>query len=280
MTQKINTNELSLWMQLIFDLTGIALSAEKEYLIIERFQCLFKKYNCSSFSQLYFMAKDKQNVELREDIIDQITTKETSFFRDQMPFEALKSIVFPELLSRCNENGKKRPIKIWCAACSTGQEPYSVAMTLRDMGVQPHDFSIFATDISRQAVEAAKRGCYNRFEIERGMPNQYLSRFFTPCNGDKWCINDVIKQTVSFQRINLHQAFVLPETFDLIICRNVAIYFSQNSRRELFSRVSSYMQNHGYLMLGSTESVRDLSEMFQEIRPFKQSVFFRHKDCR
>ena len=122
MKRKLDNNELALWIQLVADLTGIALTDDKEYLIRERFHALLDKYRCTSYSQLYFVACDETRIDIREDIIDQITTKETSFFRDAGPFETLRNDVLPRLLKQCRVSPERRPLRIWSAACSTGQE--------------------------------------------------------------------------------------------------------------------------------------------------------------
>ncbi len=263
MNTQLERNELSLWIQLIFDLTGIALSHEKEYLIRERLHCLLEKYRCSSLSHLYFMGREEKNFELREDIIDQITTKETSFFRDVAPFEALRHSILPELLRRCRSSVEKRPLKIWSAACSTGQEVYSIAMLLHEIGAQPSDYRITATDISRYAIDVAKKGCYSHFEVERGVPPHLLDRFFSPGKGS-WQVREQLKESLTFQRLSLHRPFVLPEKYDLIICRNVAIYFSSKDRENLFFQLSRHLQPDGYLLIGSTETARDLGYLFME----------------
>jgi chemotaxis protein methyltransferase CheR len=265
MTVHLDRNELSLWIRLVYELTGIALNEEKEYLIRERLQGLLEKYRCSSFSHLYFLAREVGRKDLHEDLIDHITTKETSFFRDTSPFEALRTQVFPELFRQCRSLREKRPLRIWSTACSTGQEAYSLAMLLQEMGISPRDYRITATDISRQALETAKLGRYNRFEVERGVSSHLLKRFFTACS-EHWEVNESLKDSVDFQRLSLHRPFMLAERFDLIVCRNVAIYFSPDHRRNLFRQINRQLHSEGYLLIGVTESVSDLAPLFREER--------------
>ncbi|MBU1109639.1 MAG: protein-glutamate O-methyltransferase CheR [Candidatus Riflebacteria bacterium] len=272
MKDKLDSNELALWSQFLSELTGMSLNEDKEYLIRERFQGLLKKYQCANFSHLYFMARDPDRGDLREELIDQITTKETSFFRDTAPFEALHRVVFPELLKQCRASGQNRRLKIWSAACSTGQEAYSIAMILHEMGVSPDEYHITATDISRMAIEAAKIGSYNRFEVERGVPPASLERFFLP-NSKNWRVKDFLKESLTFQQISLHRPFVLPDRFDLIVCRNVAIYFSPKPREELFGKIFRHLHPDGYLLIGSTETVSDLGNLFCEMRLESRAVF-------
>lgn len=272
MQDKLDANELALWSRFLSELTGISLNKDKEYLIRERLQGLLKKYNCSSFSHLYFLAQEPERRDLREELIDQITTKETSFFRDSAPFEAMRKVIFPRLLEQCRKSGVKRKLKIWSAACSTGQEAYSIAMILHEMGVPPQDFHITATDISRMAVDAAKIGTYNSFEVERGIPQPLLERFFLPVSKN-WQVKGFLKESLNFQQMSLHRPFLFSERFDLVVCRNVAIYFTPKPREELFWNISRHLHPEGYLLIGSTETVGDLGKLFREIRLEARAVF-------
>ena len=271
---RLDSNELALWSQFLSDLTGISLNEDKEYLIRERFQGLLKKYQCSNYSHLYFMAREPDRSDLREELIDQITTKETSFFRDSAPFEALRKVILPRLLEQCRKAGEKRQLKIWSAACSTGQEAYSIAMILHEMGVSPQEYHITATDISRMAVDAAKLGSYNRFEVERGVPPALLERFFEP-SSKNWQVKDFLKASLTFQQMSLHRPFMLPERYDLIVCRNVAIYFSPKPREELFEKICHHLHPDGYLLIGSTETVGDLGDLFCETHLESRVVFLK-----
>jgi chemotaxis protein methyltransferase CheR len=273
---KLDSNEFALWSQFLSELTGISLTEDKEYLIIERFHGLLKKYGCSTYSHLYFMAREPERSDLREELVDHITTKETSFFRDLAPFEALRSTVFPRLLEQCRRTGEKRRLKIWSAACSTGQEAYSLAMILQEMGVSPKEYQIMGTDISRMAIELARQGCYNCFEVERGIPPALLGRFFEP-NSKCWQVKDSLKESLSFVQMPLHRPFMLPDSFDLIVCRNVAIYFAAEPRADLFNRVSRHLQPQGYLLIGSTETAGDFSNLFREIHFEPRAVFLQKK---
>lgn len=272
MNRKLDRNELALWIQLIFDLTGISLSDDKEYLIRERLHLLLDRYRCGSYSQLYFMASDEKMIELREDVIDQITTKETSFFRDTAHFDALRSDILPSLLKQCRLSPEQRPLRVWSAACSTGQEVYSIAMLLHEIGASPREYRITATDISRYAIEIAAKGCYSHFEVERGVPPHLLQRFFESAPG-KWKVKESLKTSLNFRRVNLQKPFTLPEKFDLIICRNVAIYFAKKDRENLFFNLSRHLRPEGYLMIGSTETARDFGHLFLE-KSLDQRVTF------
>lgn len=274
MIQRLEHHELALWVQFIFDLTGIALTEEKEYLIRERLFPLLDKFKCSTFSHLYFLAREPERRNIREDIIDKITIKETSFFRDATPFTALKTHILPELLYKTRKSNPPRPVKIWSAACATGQEAYSIAMILRELGAAAHEYQITATDISHQALSTAKSGSYSKFEVERGVPPHLLKRFFTETS-DQYKVCETLKESLIFDRLELHQPFILPQRYDLIICRNVAIYFSAKNRENLFMKIRRHLHDDGYLLIGSTESVRDLPELFNENRIDERTVFLK-----
>lgn len=272
MTQKLENHELALWIQFIFELTGISLNHEKEYLIRERLHSLIEKYRCGTYSHLYFLAREPARKNVREEIIDRITIKETSFFRDTAPFNALKTVILPELLRRARNSSRK--LKIWSAACATGQEAYSIAMILREIGATPKEYSITATDISAQALRIAETGSYSKFEVERGIPANLLQRFFYP-RADQYVIDESLKESLNFDRLELHQPFIMPEPFDLTICRNVAIYFSPKNREYLFYKIRQYLREEGYLLIGATESVRDLPGLFEEKRFDERTVFLK-----
>lgn len=274
MVQRLEYHELALWIQFIFDLTGIALSEEKEYLIRERLASLLQKHRCNTFSHLYFLAREPGQRSLRNEIIDQITIKETSFFRDSTPFEALKNKILPELLNRVRNFPKPRPLKIWSAACATGQEAYSIAMILKELGAAPKEYQITATDISHQALQAAKSGSYSRFEVERGVPPNLLKKFFI-AHSDQYHIHDSLKESMIFDHIELQKPFLLRERYDLIFCRNVAIYFSARDRENLFVKIRRHLHDDGYLLIGSTESIRDLPPLFSESRIDERTVFLK-----
>jgi chemotaxis protein methyltransferase CheR len=274
MVQRLEYHELALWIQFIFDLTGIALSEEKEYLIRERLTSLLQRYRCNTFSHLYFLAREPGQRKLRDEIIDQITIKETSFFRDSSPFDALKSKILPELLNRVRSFPQPRALKIWSAACATGQEAYSIAMILKDLGAAPKEYQITATDISHQALLAAKTGSYSKFEVERGVPPDFLKKYFI-ARSEQYHIHDSLKESMIFDRIELQKPFLLPERYDLIFCRNVAIYFSARDRESLFVKIRRHLNDDGYLLIGSTESTRDLPPLFKETRIDERTVFLK-----
>ena len=176
---------------------------------------------------------------LARKIIEAITTNETSFFRDTSPFDLLRHKLIPDLIDRRSKNGARIPIRIWSAACSTGQEAYSTAIVLKELlGDLPrYDIRILGTDISNKVVAQASYGEYNRLELERGLPPETLARHFT-ASGDRWKIRDEIRAMATFRTMNLLEPFSFPHPFDIIFCRNVAIYFTESDKTRLFQNLS------------------------------------------
>ncbi|MBF0500727.1 MAG: protein-glutamate O-methyltransferase CheR [Candidatus Riflebacteria bacterium] len=274
----INTDEIKVWSSLIYNLCGICLDETKGYLLESRLGNLLNETNSQTFSELYFKVKaDGANV-LRRKVIDVLTTGETSFFRDTSPFDLLRNKILPELIDR-RKKGLTTvlpvPIRIWSAACSTGQEVYTIAMVVREM-IQGSplkiDVQITGTDISDQALAKASSGVYTRFEVERGLPLDKAKKCFTQ-QGDNFKINDEIRSMASFQRINLMDPFDFGNKFDIIFCRNVAIYFQEKDKKILFERLGRALAADGALIIGSTESISGLGLNFVPQR-YLRTVFY------
>jgi chemotaxis protein methyltransferase CheR len=248
---------------LVFDLCGIVLDGSKDYLIESRLATLVKKAGCGDYAELARKIRYGGDAALETELINSITTNETLFFRDGSPFEALKHKAFPELFDAKARTPYPKRLRIWSAACSTGQEPYSIAMTLHELIPDIHswDISILATDISDAAVRQASTGRYSELELGRGLPPASLAKHFTR-DGTGWKVKDELRALVSFRRINLHDPFQTIGLFDLIFCRNVAIYFSPAARATLFRGLSNILSPDGYLFVGSSESLADLGPEF------------------
>lgn len=256
---QLTSEEVQVFSRLVYDLCGIVLDDSKAYLIENRLSDVAKANDCATFSELYYKARYDGNVLLRTQIVDAITTNETLFFRDTSPFEAMQFKVLPELIDARTRAGGGGRIRIWSAACSTGQEPYSIAMVLRELlGDMPGwDIQILGTDISDTAIRQASRGCYRDFEIRRGMREMMLEKYFD-VRPDGWHVRDELRAMVSFRRINLLEPFTSIGPFDIVFCRNVAIYFSPNDRKSLFTRICEAIARDGYLFVGASESLLDV----------------------
>ncbi len=219
-----------------------------------------------------------QAKKIEKEIIDAITTNETLFFRDKGPFELLQHKILPEIIdARSTKSSLKPRIKIWSAASSTGQELYSIAIVIKELLKDSTDylFTLSGTDISDAAVAQASYGKYNRFEIERGLDKKYLQKYFT-LFGDSWKIKDEIRAMVNFKKLNLMQPFTSLGKFDIIFCRNVAIYFTLEDRKKLFNKLADSLADDGYLVIGSTESLTGVCPRFVPKRHLR-SIFYQKK---
>jgi chemotaxis protein methyltransferase CheR len=238
--------------------SGLSLSADKDYLIENRLQPLVRRNGLRDIAEL--VGKIERSPDLAQDVVDAMATSETSFFRDKIPFEILRDQVIPELLAA---RAATRTLRIWCAACASGQEPYSVAMLLREMGARLRDWkvSITATDMVARVVKQAEEGVYSQFEVQRGLPIQYLLKYFTR-TGEAWKLVPEIRQMVNFRRLNLLDDISSLGQFDIVICRNVLIYFDLPVKVSLLERLTRALHPDGALLLGGTETTLGLSSAF------------------
>lgn len=277
---KLQPQERTLVFEYIYSISAIALDASKDYLVEGRLGALVTSSGSRSFSELIQKAKADPTGALRRAIIDGITTGETLFFRDSAPFDLLRHKLIPELVDRRNRSPLKPPIRIWSAACSTGQELYSVAMTLRDLFEEPvrHNFRLFGTDLSDEAVARASAGIYNSIEMARGLTEAQRSRCFVPIDKG-WKIRDELRGMASFRRFNLMDDFSSLGRFDIIFCRNVAIYFNEKDRASLFQRLSQRLEPHGSLIIGSMESLGNLCPQLESKRHLR-AVYYQMKEGR
>ncbi len=277
---RITADDVALFSNYIYTISGIRIDAAKTYLLETRLAKLLESNNCASYGALYQAARSDRSKELEKLIIDAITTNETLFFRDASPFELLKNKIIPEVIdqqAKKSSPGGAIPIRIWSAACSTGQEVISIAITLKELlgSLNPYAVRLLGTDLSDEAIQKASRGVYNKFEIERGLSRERLQRYFT-AQGESWKIKDEIRSMASFQKLNLMQPFQNLGKFDLIFCRNVAIYFTSDDRKNLFDRIASVLNPGGFLIIGATESLTGICPQWIAKRHLK-SMFYQLK---
>ena len=275
---KISTDEFRLLSAWIRNACGIALDDEKRYLVETRLGKLAEEQGCQNFSSFYFRLKNDGSGVLSRLILDRITTQETSFFRDGSPFDMLKFKILPEMIDRKNSlaSGDPPHIRIWSAACSTGQEVYSIAMSLSDvLGKKLKDFriTIVGTDISDAAIAKASRGQYSPYEMQRGVDCAQSDRYFSRLPGGEFLVRDELRCLVSFRQLNLLKDFAVPEKWDVVFCRNVAIYFSEEEKKKLFDRISGSLESDGALIIGATESIQGLCPQYAS-RRYNRSVFY------
>jgi chemotaxis protein methyltransferase CheR len=261
---QVTAEDIKVISRLVSDLCGIVLDETKGYLIQSRLSTLAEEAGCKTFSELYYKARYDRDATLRNKVIDAITTNETLFFRDTSPFDVLQNKVLPDLFDARAKSAFPKRIRIWSAACSTGQEPYSMAMTFYELlgDLTGWDIQILATDISDAAIRHASIGRYAVHEIRRGMRPDLLKKYFIE-EPQGWRIQDRLRALVAFKRLNLLEPFTALGMFDVIFCRNVAIYFAPQARKDLFLRLAAQLPMDGSLMVGSSESLTDLGERFK-----------------
>ena len=247
--------------KLLKERSGLDLSADKQYLVESRLVPLARKAGLSGISELVVKMKPGIAEPLIAEVVEAMTTNETFFFRDKMPFDHLKDTMLPAVLQA---RAARRALRIWCAASSTGQEPYSIAMCLKGLGaaLAGWKIDIVATDLSLGVLEKSKAGIFSQFEVQRGLPIQLLVKHFTQV-GDMWQLNADIRSMVQHRQLNLLQDFGHLGTFDIIFCRNVLIYFDQDTKTNVFRRLARQIDGDGYLMLGAAETVVGLTDAFK-----------------
>ncbi len=242
--------------------SGLVLSADKQYLVESRLLPVARKAGLGSLGGLVAALK-RGNDALMTTVVEAMMTNESFFFRDKLPFENFRSTVLPALTAARRSS---RAIRIWCAAAATGQEPYSLAMLLKEMqrDLAGWRIDVIATDLSNEVLEKARQGIYSQFEVQRGLPIQLLIKYFTQI-GDMWQIAPDIRSMVKYQQLNLLSDFSHLGMFDLIFCRNVLIYFDQETKINLLDRLARVIAGDGYLVLGAAETVVGLTETFKVV---------------
>jgi chemotaxis protein methyltransferase CheR len=244
------------------DNSGLDLSADKQYLIESRLLPLARKTGLSGIAELVQKLQAGSRT-LITDVVEAMTTNETFFFRDKVPFDHFRDHIMPEIIkARAN----RRSVRIWCAAGSTGQEPYSLAMCLKEMGAALTGWriEIIATDLSQEVLEKARAGIYSQFEVQRGLPIQMLVKYFKQ-TGETWQINPELRAMIQHRQLNLLHDFAQLGTFDVIFCRNVLIYFDQDTKINIFNRLARQIEPDGFLVLGAAETVVGLTDTFRPI---------------
>ncbi len=274
---KIDNGHLDAILAFVKEHTGIHLDQSKAYLVESRLGPLVKEFGCSDYAELIAKAKNDPRGRILDKIIDAITTKETFFFRDNAPFELLRHKVLPDTFDRLEEEGRKN-LNIWSAACSTGQEPYSVAIILRELLGKDHSswrIKILATDIYDAAIAQASYGRYNQVEVSRGLSREQLEKYFVR-EGKSWRIKDEIRADIAFRRMNLLEPFHGLPRFDIILCRNVAIYFPVDDKKKLFEKLAGQLVPRGILFVGASESLLNITDRFER-KSYLKSFYYQLK---
>ena len=274
----ITPDDYSYLSTLLRTKSGLALGPGKEYLLESRLPPVAKAYGFGSVNELVSTLRAGPHQELIKAVCDAMATGETFFFRDTVPFEIMRTTILPELAERCRRGG--RALRIWSSAASTGQEAYSIAMLIAEMGVQLSGVRIelVATDFSSQALNRARRGVFTQIEVQRGLPERYLRQFFinTP---EGFRLSDDIRRQVAFKELNLLESFRSLGQFDVVLCRNVLIYFDTMTKKDVLDRLSSALVPGGYLFLGATETAFGLTERLVRIPDIPTSLHVRRDDA-
>ena len=263
-------NDYDYLRRLLKERSGLVLSADKQYLVESRLLPLVRKAGLANLGELVVKLQCSGAELLIAEVVEAMTTNETFFFRDRLPFEHFRETMLPALTAG---PGPHREIRIWCAACSTGQEPFSLAMSLKEMGaaLAGWRFDILATDIAGSVIERANTGLYNQFEVQRGLPIALLLKYFQQV-GDKWQVVPEIRGMVKFRQLNLLRDFSMLGTFDIVFCRNVLIYFDHDTKIEVLHRIARSMRPDGFLVLGAAETVVGLTDRFRP-HPDRRGVY-------
>lgn len=252
--------DFELYKALLYERSGLVITPDKSYLLDSRLTPIAKKWGIPTLEALTLQIRALPDEKLIKDIVEAMTTNETSFFRDMKPFQIFQDNLLPVLSEK---RKSKKTIRIWCAACSSGQEPYSLAMILKDREAQYKGwkFEIVATDIADTILEQARKASYSQFEVQRGLPIQNLMKYFTQI-GDNWQLKDEIRSMVKFMNINLLESITRLGQFDIVFCRNVLIYFDEKTKSDILERIALQMEPDGFLFLGGAETVLGITNKF------------------
>jgi len=270
MSFSISPAEYNQFKQKLEQYSGIMLGENKEYLITSRLRRLLESEKLANLSEL--VTSMDRNLKLKELVVDAMTTNETLWFRDDHPFKIFREKLLPELAKT------RKPLRIWSAACSTGQEPYSLSIAVEEFkkskpGALVGDVKIIATDISPTALAIAKEGAYPQLALKRGMGDVHLRQYFTQKGDDEWKINDDIKRRIEFRSLNLQTSYSMLGKFDIVFCRNVLIYFSPEFKKDILTRIHGTLNPDGHLFVGASEAVNGLSD-FYKMQQFNPGISY------
>ncbi|HPQ51154.1 MAG: protein-glutamate O-methyltransferase CheR [Alphaproteobacteria bacterium] len=265
-------SDFELFKSLLYERSGLVISPDKSYLLESRLTPIAKKWGLPSLESMTMQLRALPDEKLIKDIVEAMTTNETSFFRDTKPFQIFQDTILPVLLEK---RKTRKSIRIWCAASSSGQEPYSLAMILKEKEAELRGwrFEIVATDISDEILDQAKRASYTQFEVQRGLPIQYLMKYFMQF-GDSWQLKDEIRNMVRFSNFNLLDNMSRMGTFDIVFCRNVLIYFDEKNKGEILEKIAGQLENDGFLLLGGAETVLGITNKFTP-NPEKRGLYIK-----
>jgi chemotaxis protein methyltransferase CheR len=267
----MNPSDYEYLSNFLLGTSGLSLGSGKEYLIESRLIPLAQTLELEGIEQLIGVLRKGTDPRLESAVTEAMTTNETLFYRDKQPFEELRKTILPALME---ERRDSKSIRIWCAAASTGQEPYTINMVLREHFPELYNWNveIVATDIDTAVLNRAQAGVYSQFEVQRGLPVQMLMKNFEQCESG-WKVNDNIKEGIQWRQLNLLNNFSILGKFDVIFCRNVLIYFQNETKKDILDRLAERTQRDGYLFLGAAETVLGISEAYTRFKECKAAVY-------
>jgi chemotaxis protein methyltransferase CheR len=267
----VTGQDFELICKLLQEHCAIVLEPGKEYLVEARLAPLAQRLKLKSIGELISHLHSQPGNGVHRQIVEALVTTESLFFRDHLPFEGLRKVAIPDLMAR---RSGERNLRIWCAASSTGQEPYSVAMLLREHFPQlaGWNVSLLATDISREVLERARAGRYNQIEVNRGLPAALLVKYFDQ-HGTDWQLKPVIRNMVDFQELNLAQSWPSLPRMDLVLIRNVMIYFGVDTKKTILGKLARLLRPDGYLLLGGAETTFNLDDSYKRVEPIKSGLY-------
>ena len=268
----LSAAEFNYVRRLVLEQSAIVLEDDKGYLVESRLLPLARREGFASLDQFVGRLQSEHFNGLHRQVVEAMTTNETSFFRDFHPFEALRKSVLPDLIAK---RTLTRELAIWCAACSTGQEPYSLAMLLREHfpSLATWKVRITATDLSTEILARAREGRYSQLEVNRGLPAPFLVKYFQK-QGCDWYLRDDVRRTVEYQTLNLASPWPFLYPADIIMLRNVLIYFGMETKKEILAKVRKVLKPDGYLFLGGAETTFNLDEAFERVQ-FERATYYR-----
>ena len=257
--------------KMVRERSAIVLEGGKEYLVDSRLTPLARQEGFASLSDFIGHLRTKPSNDLHEKVIESMTTNETSFFRDVHPFEALKQIVLPDMIQK---RQPERRLNLWCGASSSGQEPYSMAMLLRQFFPDLSSWKIhfIATDISQEMLQRCSKGCFSQLEVNRGLPATMLVKYFEKL-GLAWQVKDDLRRLFEFRQMNLAAVWPSLPKMDIIFLRNVLIYFDIETKKAILAKVRQVLQPDGYLFLGGAETTMNLDGKFERLQIEKTSCY-------
>lgn len=257
--------------KLLLEHSAIVLEPNKQYLVEARLAPLVRQLELQSIAELIALVRSHSSNGLCRQVVEAMLTTETSFFRDHRPFESLRKVVIPDLIDRRRD---ERRLNVWCAASSSGQEPYSLALLFREHfpELEGWKLSLLASDLSRQMLGRAREGRFNRIEVNRGLPAALLVKYFEQ-HGTDWQIKPALRGMVDFQEINLAKPWPVLPRMDLVLIRNVMIYFDVETKKIILEKLVRLLKPDGYLLLGGAETTFNLNDSYRPVEPLKSGIY-------